>query len=159
MKRKFLGRHDPDKIMLVDVFGVNDGVVFTTPLDEQGRVHRVFVESAPPVAEFLNETLSELANRSASSGRWCGIIPNNDGLVILTYDRMSRAFEKNLEVLTQVLYMDLAQICNLKVSNFSQVSVFWENRRTCSEFVALPESVPNGSREIPALLVPRIYVS
>lgn len=145
--------------MLVDVFSINDGVVFTTPLKEQGRVHTVFVESAPPIANFLSEILGELANRSISSGRWCGIIPENDGLIVLNYDRLKKAFEQNLEILTQILYMDLARICNLKLSNYSQVSVFWKNMRTFSGFVSLPESIPNGSGELPAIFVPHTYLS
>lgn len=158
MKRDFLGKKDPDKVMLEDVFGVNDGIVFTTPLDEQGRINTVFVESAPLIANFLSKIFSELTNRSISSGRWCGIIPE-DELIVLTYDRFGRMSEKNLEILTQVLYMDMARICNLKLSNYSCVSVFCKNMRALSTFVALPENVPNGTRELPSILVPKVFVS
>ena len=160
MKTQFLGKRDPNKIMLEDVFNFNDGVVFTTPLNEQGRIHRVFVESsAPSIRDSLIDIFFELVNKSTSSGRWSGIIPEED-LIVMTYDRLSsRTLEKNIVILTQVLYMDLAQICNLKLFNYSHISVFRNDTLTCSEFVALPSDIPNGSEEIPIVFVPKTYIS
>lgn len=158
MRRQFLGNKDPDRISLIDVFGVNDQIVFTTPLDEQGKLHRVFVESKPLVTEFLEEALAELpTEQSTGSGRWCNVIPE-EALLVLLYDRRG-AFERNIDLLTQVLYMDLARVCNLRLSGYSQIGVFQGNIQTYSGIVTLPETVPNGKEEIPTVFVPKIFIS
>ncbi len=159
MKRPFLGRLDPDRIVLSDVFG-NHGVIFSTPLDEQGRVHKVFVEIAPYLCDFFVEVLYDLTNCPASSrGKWCGIDPVEDSLIVLSYDRQAHVFEKNLQLLSQVLYMDLARVCNLQVIQPAVIEVVAAGVRTCTDFVHLPASVSNGSRTIPTIVSPRIYIS
>jgi len=156
-KRQFLGQQDPYRITLTDVFDNSDQVVFSTPFDEQGRVHKVFVEAPPHVAEFLAGIFFELISKSFSGGRWCGVIPLEKKLVILAYDRLNHPLETRVHLLSQILLEDMALICDLRVSDQAILSVVYDGIKTCTTFVKLREGVLNGSQDLPLIDLPKIY--
>lgn len=155
MKRFFLGKDDPDRITLENVFPVGD-VVFSTPFEEAGRHHRVVIEGGEPFVEFLAEHIHGLTEYDETNpyGRWVAIAPYGDdeGLEIIyePLDKKVAAFR----LLVFVLRTDLVKACDLKLSSVAHVTVT-KGHITCLHQIApLPEEVGNGQIELPQIILP-----
>lgn len=154
-KRFFLGRDDPDRIMLENVFPVGD-IVFSTPFEEVGRHHRVVVEGAEPYVDFVAEHIHGLTGYDEGNpyGRWVAIAPygEDEGLEIFyePLDKKMAAFR----LLVFILRADLVKACDLKLSSVAHVTVTKGHITCLHQAAPLPEEVGNGRIELPVIILP-----
>ncbi len=154
-KRFFLGKDDPDRIMLERVFPVGD-IVFSMPFEEAGRHHRVVIEGAEPYVDFVAEHIHGLTEYDEANpyGRWVAIAPYGDdeGLEIF-YEPVDRSIAP-FRLLVFVLRADLVKACDLRLSSVAYVTAT-KGHVTCLHLVApLPEDLGNGQIELPAIISP-----
>jgi len=154
-KRFFLGKDDPDRITLEDVFPVGD-IVFSTPFEEAGRHHRVVIEGREPFIDFLAEHIHGLTewDRNNSYGRWVAIAPYGDDQGIeVFYEPLNKSMAA-FRLLVFVLRSDLVRACDLKLSEVAHVTVTRDHITCMHESAPLPKDVGNGQIEVPQVILP-----
>jgi hypothetical protein len=154
-KRFFLGKDDPDRIMLEEVFPVGD-VVFSTPFEEAGRHHRVVIEGGEPYVDFIADHIHGLTEYDEMNpyGRWVAIAPygEDEGLEVF-YEPLDKSMP-GLRLLVFVLRADLVKACDLRLSSVARVTVIRGHITCLYQAAPLPAEIGNGQIELPAIIVP-----
>lgn len=168
-KRYFLGKHDPNKILLESVFPCSD-ITFSAPIHEEGKRPRVVIEGNSEHLEILENHLEELVANAPTErffGRWMVVTPDEitNGLALF-YDPLSREINK-VELLVFVLRRHLVKVCDLHLAAIGVVTATWDcfdiNFGTSpipnhplreARIVPLPEEIGNGKIELPIIIIP-----
>lgn len=154
-KRFFLGRDDPDRIMLENVFPTGD-LVFSTPLEEVGKHQRVVIEGGEPFLDFIARHIHGLTQYDERNpdGRWTAITPYGGDQGIELFYEPSAKLMPGLRLIIFVLRRDLVQACDLKLSPVAQVTVTLGHITCLYQNAPLPEDIGNGQIEVPHVIVP-----
>ena len=158
MKRLFMGKNDPDGIILERVFP-RSNLVFSTPLEEIGRHHRVIVEGDEPLLEEFEYRTEILKETKTNNGRWVAIVEGEllkKPCLWIVYEPKDRIAE-SFNLLVFNLREDLVKICNLKLCPVSHVTVTKGHTTVFNNPAPLPKEIGNGLLEIaPAIVSPTI---
>jgi hypothetical protein len=155
-KRFFLGKNDPNRISLENVFPIGN-LVFSMPIGiEQGRHHRIVVEGTADYLQSFSDHANRLIGRESDfAGRWIALTDYDlDSSRVLLYEPKCHEAMKAVQLLVLILRNDLIQFCNLRLSNAAVVTgtrgwvTFLNNR------VSLPSYIANGSLDVAPLIAP-----
>jgi len=160
IKKFFLGKDDPDRISLENVFPIGD-LVFSTPFGvEQGKHHRVVIEGNKHYLEYFDDHACLLLKSEPDPfGRWVALTNYIlEPSLELIYEPKCAEKIKAYRLLVCILRMDLIAICNLRLSPVAHI-LATKNHVTCVDFPApLPDDIGNGSTDLAPLIItpPRI---
>lgn len=157
--RIFLGQKDPTRLSLEIIFPYGD-VVFSTPVNEVGRQRRVVIEGHETFLDFLQPYLEDLIAAGPDEkkyGQWTTIVPHDPTDGIQIFFRPINKTVTSMIILSFLLRSQLIRVCNLKLSEISQVLGTKDGAVFLSQFVKLPEDIGNGTIEVPAISIAKSY--
>jgi len=162
IRRTFMGKNDPDRISLENVFPLGD-LTFSMPFGvEQGRHHRIVVEGNPEFLRCFGDCAGTLLeSESDPLGRWVALTtflsePRLElSCLELVYEPRCTKELRALRLLVFVLRTDLVRICNLRLSPVSLITGTKDFITFLNRPVPLPDYIKNGFLDVaPPIVLP-----
>lgn len=154
VKSFFMGKDDPDRISLENVFPIGD-LVFSMPFGaEQGKHHRVIIEGDIGYLECFDDCASSLLeSESDPFGRWVALTNYIlEPSLELIYEPRGSEFVKAYRLLVCILRRDLIAQCDLRLSPVARITATRGHIQCVDLPVLLPEGTHNGSTELAPLI-------
>jgi len=157
IKTLFMGRDDPNRISLENVFPVGN-LTFSMPFEaEQGKRHRIVIEGSPDYLGYFDDHASLLLESEPDPlGRWAALTNYvlEPSLELIYEPRCNEHF-RAFRLLVCVLRVDLIVQCDLRLAPIARITATRGYVQCVDLPVPLPEGVCNGHTDLaPTIVLP-----
>jgi hypothetical protein len=156
-RRYFLGKNDPTKLMLENIFPYGD-IIVSSPVAEVGKRLQVIVQGNETILSFLESQIEFLFSRGKRTkmnklGQWTDVVPFEEDAGLKVFFKPGSQPIASIVPLVLLFRLDLVMSCDLKLAPFSRMIGQKDDVVFLDQVIPLPHDVKNGSIEIPAPII------
>lgn len=155
-RRYFLGKNDPTKLMLENIFPYGN-IILSSPVAEVGKRLQVIIQGNEVILNFLESQVESLFSGGKNKlGQWTDVVPFEEDAGLKVFFKPSSQRIASIVPLILLFRLDLIMYCDLKLAPFSHMIGQKDDIVFLDEIIPLPKEIKNGDIEIPApIIVPK----